>query len=159
MHAEDLRLFREVLGVERTLIQQIVAALDPKYLKALRYPVTNKITSTIPEILLHLFNTYGHVTPTELYDLKQKVETMTFLPKEPIDTLIKEIDDLVDVADLAKLPITDRQRVDIEYIVLQRCKPFKNALRKWNARPVGDYTYANFKTHFCDSQIALRKTG
>ena len=33
-HHKNLRQFREVIGVERALIQQIVAAVDPKYLKA-----------------------------------------------------------------------------------------------------------------------------
>lgn len=158
-HAENTRLFREVLAVERTIIQQIVAALDAKYLKALRDSVTNKITRTIPEIIEHLFNAYGHVTPTELYELKQKVETMHFSPAEPVDTLITEIDDLADIADLAGSSLTDRQRVDVGYIVLQRSKPFKNSLRDWNALPADERTYANFKTHFRNAQIALRKTG
>ena len=158
-HAERTRLFREILAVERTIIQQIVAALDAKYLKALRDSVTNKITRTIPEILEHLFNAYGHVTPSELYELKHKVENMQFSPTEPVDTLITEIDDLADIADLAGSSLTDRQRVDIGYIVLQRSKPFKNSLRDWNARPANQRTYANFKTHFRDAQIALRKTG
>ena len=111
-HAEETCVFREVLAVERTLIQQIVAALDNKYLKALRDPITNKISRTIPDVLSHLFNAYGLVTPTELYKLKQKVETMQFSPQEPVDTLITEIDDLTDIADLAGSPILDRQRVD-----------------------------------------------
>ena len=158
-HAEATRLFREVLAVERTLIQQIVAAVDAKFLKALRDPVTNKITRTIPEILSHLFNAYGHVTPTELYELKQKVETMQFSPQEPVDTLITEIDDLADIADLAGSPITDRQRVDVGYIVLQRCKQFKTALREWNERQPNQQNWNNFKQHFRDAQISLRKTG
>ena len=123
-------MFQEVIGVKQTLIQQIVAAVEAKYLKALQDPVTNKITRTIPEILTHLMNAYGHVTPTKLYKLKQKFKTMQFLPQEPVDTLITEIDDLVDIADLAASPITDRQRVDMGYIILQRCKPFKTSIRK-----------------------------
>ena len=55
-HAEETCILREVLAVECALIQKIVAAVEPKYLKALRYPVTNKINRTIPEILAHLFN-------------------------------------------------------------------------------------------------------
>ena len=86
-----------MLAVERTLIQQIVAAVDQQILKALRDPVTNKITCTIPEILTHLFNTYGHVTPAKLYKLKQNIETMTLSPKELVNTLITEIDDLTDL--------------------------------------------------------------
>ena len=47
-HSENTGLFCEVLAVEIIIIQQIVVALDAKYLKALRDPVTNKITRTIP---------------------------------------------------------------------------------------------------------------
>ena len=32
-------------------------------------------------------------------------------------------------------------------------------MKEWNKRPLSDQTWANFKTHFCDVQIALRKTG
>ena len=45
---------------------------------------------------------------------------MQFSPQEPVNMLITEIDDLVDIADLAGSLITDRQRVDIGYIVLQQ---------------------------------------
>ena len=62
-HAEATRVFREVIGVERALRQQIVMAVEPKYLRALRTPGTNKITHTIPAIFEHLFSTYGYVTP------------------------------------------------------------------------------------------------
>ena len=59
--------------MERVLIQQIMEALDSKFIKALRDPVTNKIRKTIPENFDHLFNAYSHMTPTELFELKQKV--------------------------------------------------------------------------------------
>ena len=42
-HAESVRLFKKVLAVKRVLIQQIVAALDAKFIKALRDPVTKKL--------------------------------------------------------------------------------------------------------------------
>ena len=129
--------------------------VDPKYIRALRDPITNKITRTIPKILTHLLNAYGHVTPTELYELKQKVETMQFLPQESVDMLITEVDDLADIADLEGSPITDQQHVNMAYIVLQQCKPFKMSLHQWNEQPAPDRTWANFKTHFCDTQIAL----
>ena len=158
-HAEDIRLFHEVLAVERTIIQQIVAAVDAKYLKALRDPVTNKITRTIPDILAHHFNAYGHVTPSELYDLKQKIETMQFTPQEHVNTMITEVDNLADISDLANLSIKDRQCVDMGYIILQHCKPFKTCLREWNGRPLAACTWENFKTHVRDAQITLRKTG
>ena len=64
----------------------------------------------------------------------------------------------MDIADLAGLPIIDCQCVDIGYIILQQRKPFKNSLYNWNAFHVPNCTYTKFKTHFCDTKIALHKT-
>ena len=50
-HNKRTRLFRKVLAVKRTIIQQLVAAMDAKFLKSLRDPVTNKIACPIPAIL------------------------------------------------------------------------------------------------------------
>jgi hypothetical protein len=36
-HQEEVRLFREVQGVEKALIQQIVRAVDAPYLSSLRH--------------------------------------------------------------------------------------------------------------------------
>ena len=58
-------------------------------------------------------------------NFKNKVETMKFSANKPVDMLTTEIDHLCNIADLAESPITDHQRVNMGYIVLQRCRPFK----------------------------------
>eukprot|EP00957_Ditylum_brightwellii_P067710 5139814-Ditylum_brightwellii.AAC.1 len=65
----DLHLFNECNTIEKILIQQIVDAVDTKYLTASRDPITHQITLTIPEIIKHLFNNYGDVTTEELREL------------------------------------------------------------------------------------------
>ena len=67
VHTKETHLFCKVLAVERTIIQQIIAAIGAKLLKTLRNPVTNKITHTIPMILMYLSNAYGYLTHTEIY--------------------------------------------------------------------------------------------
>ena len=57
-----MRLFNEVIAVERTLLQQIVAAVEPSYLQALRDSETQRIKKTIPEVFEYLFDTYGDIT-------------------------------------------------------------------------------------------------
>ena len=64
-HNANMELFREVLGVKKALIQQIVQAVDSSYLKPLRNPMTNTlehhniymilwvISSTLMVIFLH----------------------------------------------------------------------------------------------------------
>ena len=47
--------FGETIQVEKALIKQIVASIDPEYLKELRDDATSTITLDIPAILQHLF--------------------------------------------------------------------------------------------------------
>ena len=109
-HQEALRMFQECLGVKRALIQQIVSAVESKYLKALRNPVTNKIVQSILAIFTYLFETYGDVTPQKLRHLTTQVEQMNFPPNEPADTLFTEIDNLAKIAELARAPMTEHKR-------------------------------------------------
>ena len=81
-HEEALRLFQEYLGVEQALIQQIVAAIEPKYLKVLQNLVTNKKFQFIPTIFTFFFETYSDVTPQELRYSTTHVEAMNILPNE-----------------------------------------------------------------------------
>ena len=158
-HVEATRLFRETLGVERTIIQQIVGAIEPKYLKALRNPLTNKITKTIPEIFEYLFDTYGDVSPQELQMLTKQVESLTFPANEPVDTIFSEIDDLATIAELAHAPMSAQQKINMGYILLQNAQIYNNALTKWNLLERGEQTWENFKLHFRNAQKGLRRTG
>lgn len=159
IYKENLRLFREMLAVERTIIQQIVAAVDGKFLSAIRNTHTNKINKSIPEILEYLFDTYGDVTISELVELQNTVQTMVFNPKEPIDVVFTEIADLADIATIAKSPMTTQQKINMAYIILQRTNTFKSGLRKWNEKAANLKTWENCKQHFRDVQKNLRKTG
>ena len=158
-HAEATRAFRELIGVEQALIQQIVNAVEPKYLRAIRNPLTGKITKTIPEIFEYLFDTYGDVSPQELRMLTSQVEALTFPPNEPVDTIFAEIDELGTIAELAQAPISDQQKINMGYLLLQNAQIYSNALNKWNQKDTADQTWENFKTHSRDAQKALRRTG
>ena len=82
---ESICLWREVEDVERALVQQIVAAVEPKYLKALRKQLTTKIMRDVKGILSYLFDNYGKVPPAVLKDMKRKVEDYDLDPNDPVD--------------------------------------------------------------------------
>ena len=63
---EDLRQYRECIQVEKSLIKQLGCALPQLYLLGFRKEYTNTITTDIPNILEHLFTTYGAVEAKEL---------------------------------------------------------------------------------------------
>ena len=67
-HTEKLRLFREVQGVEKSLKQQLVASVDPTYLSSLQSRTTNALQGTVSDILDHLQEVYGTVSPQMIED-------------------------------------------------------------------------------------------
>ena len=118
--------------MERTIIQQIVSAIEPKYLRALRQPGTHRLQKTIPEILTHLFETYRDVTPQDLRktsetSLTLRVENLSYPRSEPVDTNFAEIDDLASIAEIASSPITAAQK-SIWHIYSSRKNKFINQL-------------------------------
>jgi hypothetical protein len=73
---KQLRLFREVEGVEKALIQQIVKAIEPTYLVSLRDRNNNSLWSTVNEILAHLQTTYGRISPQMMENQEQELRAM-----------------------------------------------------------------------------------
>eukprot|EP00957_Ditylum_brightwellii_P180952 13785887-Ditylum_brightwellii.AAC.1 len=113
IYNDALHLFYQVNNVEHELKKQIVAAVDKKYIKAIRNSMSNNIAFTIPQILDHLFDNYGDVTAEELHNLKTQVENKSYNIREFVENTFIEIEDLKDIVKLAKDSIT-KQQVDIK---------------------------------------------
>ena len=137
----------------------MVVAIEPKYLRVLRTPGTNKLNKTIPEIFIHLFMTYGDVTPTDPRELTSRVENLTFPPAEPVDIIFSEIDDLAAIAEITSAPITATQKINIAYIHFQKFQIFKSSLNKWDKKEFDDKTWDNFKIHLRAVHRSLRRIG
>ena len=137
----------------------MVVAIEPKYLQTLRTPGTNKLNHNIPEILNHLFTTNGDVTPSDLPELTLRIENLSYPPSELVDSIFVEIDDLAAIAEIAGVPITSTQKINIAYIHFQKCHIFKSALNKWDDKEAQEKNWDQFKVHFQEAQKSLRRTG
>lgn len=82
-----------------------MAAVEPKYLKALQNSITKKITRNVNKILSFLFNSYGKVPPSILKNMKRKVEDYNLNPNDPLDSLFVEIGELADIYTLQKVTL------------------------------------------------------
>ena len=156
-HNKHIRLFRETVDVEKALIKQLVAALEPKYLEALRSPTTNAIMIPLHDVLTYLFTRYGKVTAESLTELEEKVKTLQYNVTEPIITIFNEIEELSRVADAANNPFSEMQKVQIGLKVIKNTNDFETAIEKWYGRPAVEHTWANFKTHFDEARTLLRE--
>ena len=65
VHDENVRNFQSYLLVQRALVQQVLEAINEKYLSSLRNRITEQVPSEIRDLILHLFRVYGKITPQE----------------------------------------------------------------------------------------------
>jgi hypothetical protein len=111
-HQEATRLFREVQGVEAALIQQIIKAVDPAYLLALRDHISNSLNGrTVSEVFEHLRSTYGRVPVQMLDDRAEELRKTEYDPTQAIDIVFTTVDNFLDLAALGYQPLTAPQKL------------------------------------------------
>ena len=96
------KLYLETILLERTIVQQIIEAVDTKYLAALHNTFTGQITPLVPTILDFLHNNYRRITPQQLDYKTTAIKLMTYDPDQPINIIFNSIDDLVKYARAAE---------------------------------------------------------
>ena len=127
-HTDRLRVFCEMIGVENALKQQIVAAVEPQYLQAMRDPVTGKLTGIIADIIKHLLDIYGRVTPQTLFEQEQKVQQMIYDPQHHINGVYTAINELVNYSEAARVPYLQAQCINLGYRIINRTGMFQQCL-------------------------------
>ena len=158
-HQEEICLFREDTSVELALIQQIVAAIEPKYLRALRDSMTYQFSKTIPEIFTYLFDTYGDITTEDLTTFRTRLELLRYPANEPVDTIFTEVENYQELCEIADSPITEKQTIDYGYMLIMKTSKYNSTLKARNALPTEQKDWDLFKTTFREAQKAMRKTG
>jgi hypothetical protein len=157
-HNEQVRMFREVMGVEKALRQQIVAAVEGDFLAALRNRHSNAITDSISDVLAYLFNTYGKVNPQMLSDEEDRVKQTVYDPKLPIDSVFNAVEDLLDFSTSAGTPYTQLQAINIAYVLVNKTGQFRVGIREWNRKPQNEKTWIHFKRHFREAHSELKES-
>ena len=142
-------------ATEKALIAQIVASIDPIYLRALLNRATGQYSHDIRAVFLHLFSTHGKITPQQVKAKEMAIFNMHFDISQPVDIVFNAIDDLADLADHALSPMTTQQLVDLAYVILARQPILQHDLRLWNRRPIVDRTWNNMVEHFREAQSDL----
>jgi hypothetical protein len=95
----------------------------------------------------HLF--LSHVSIIAV-DIEQNFENMrkAWDPKQPVETLFKQIQDCVDFAEAGGFAIGAAQKLSSAYSKIFKSGKFNGACRRWDGKLEGDKTWNNFKIHF-----------
>jgi hypothetical protein len=77
------------------------------------------------EILMHLKQTYGFINPTQLAENYNKINF-----QDPIDTLLKQIEDGVRYANAGAQPYMEAQYVNIAFLLILNTSAIPDACRE-----------------------------
>jgi hypothetical protein len=103
------------------------------------------------EILMHLKQTYGFVTPTQLAENYNKMTAPTNF-QDHIDTLFKKIEDGVRYANSGAQPYMEAQYGNIAFLLVLNNGAIPDAFRDWHRRTTMNQTWAEFRREFARTQ-------
>ena len=156
-HAEQKRAWLECKNVEKALLRHTQDALEDKHTEALVDDYTNLITDDTPTVLTHLFYNCGKVSSEEVAQKEQEVMTMTWLPSDPIALLARPLEQLKKLAAHAGIPHADQQILEKGLTLIRATRDFEYGLTLWEAKPAAQKNWQNFKNHFHEQQLNLKK--
>ena len=158
LHEKATQTFQTYQLVQRALVQQVLEAIDSKYLSSICNRVTDQVPDEIHELILHLFRLYGKITPQHLRATREAVEQMNYTTDEPISIIFDAVEDLVEIAELVGRPYSPDQIVNIGYIILSKNRIFISDIREWTRRPEDEKTRPNLILSFTEAFQELRNT-
>jgi hypothetical protein len=153
--SETKKTFQICQATEKALIAQLVEAIDPIYLRALLNRATGQYSTDIRALLVHLFTTYGKVTPQQVKAREMELYNLHYDISQPVDTVFNSIDDLAELADHGNSPMTPQQMIDLAYVIFSKQPILQHDLRLWNRRPVLARTWPLMMDYFRAAQSDL----
>jgi len=146
-HREELRLWREQEAIKKALKNQLTGAFDEKYLREKNDTYTGYTNHSIQDILQYLYDRYGELDEVDIEALDEKLAT-PFDPTEPFGDFIKNVEDIMEVAEAAGCPYTTSQILSKCFNLINKSGALSLGCREWKRKLSTDKTWANFKTHF-----------
>lgn len=155
-HTEELREWREYINLHEAIKQQLLAAFDPIYFRALRNRHVGFANRTIREMLEFLFTNYGYITPMDLKTNTDRLNT-PWDPSTPFEMLIDQVEECQELAEIGNQPYSHEQIVNAAYTLIYNTGMFFEDCKIWNKKPVAEKTWDNFKTFFFEAHRELRQ--
>jgi hypothetical protein len=141
--------------MDAALKQQLVNGVNPMYIRTLENRHTGFANVTTRQLIDHLLNTYGNLTPTNLAT-NDSLFRQAYDPSQPIKSLYAQIEDAMDLAAAGRTPYTAQQVVSNAYSLVFNTGMFPEACRDWRRRPFADQTWEHFKAAFAEAHADLR---
>ena len=146
-HKELRRIFDNHQSMEDALKAAIIDAVDDTYIGELRDKYTGYLGVTPMDLLDHLLDRYGKITPADIEHCKKMMQD-PIDSSQPIDVYFKRIDDSVQYAADGQVAFTTGQILQTTYHAVSATGFYNEACKEWRRKAADQKTWVNFKQFF-----------
>lgn len=129
------------------LKNQIINAVDDKYISAQKDAITLYAKVTPLTLLTHLWTTYGTIDQADQTANEARMRK-DWNPPNPIEELYEQLKEGQVFASKGKETISDGQLIRWGYEIILKTGLFNRDCEKWRKKPETDKTWDKFKEHF-----------
>ena len=110
----DTKLYCEYDSTDKPLKSLLIAAVNETYIRSLHDKYTSYANITTLQMLMHLYSAYAKITEGDLEENNKRMRT-DYDVNQPMEVLIGQIDDTVDMEAAADNPYSAEQVVTSAY--------------------------------------------
>jgi hypothetical protein len=133
----------------------LVDAIDKVYLAPITLPETGQLLNNIRDVLAHLFEMQGKITPHQVKMRKIAIYNMNYTIALPVNHVFTAVSELRELAKQANTPMSEPLLTALAYVVLSKEPLFQQDFRTWLMRPEAKQTWSNMLIHFRSAQNYL----
>jgi hypothetical protein len=137
-HAERQRLWQEYNTVDRALKQQLIQAIEQKYISGQRNQLTRFAGFRTRTLIEHLQRNYGTLQPSELA-ANDAAFKKPYNADKPIETLYAQIEEAAAIADAGLQPYSHPQILNNAFLLVRNSGVFRDACQEWKRTPIGNH--------------------
>jgi hypothetical protein len=157
LHREATQVYHTYHNVDQAIKKLIIESFDDTYLNALSDEIVGYANCTSLQLLTHLLTQYAIISPTELTQNYERLNT-PYDPNLPIESLFQQIQDARAFAVAGGQPYGVAMIVNVAYTLVFNKGLFPDACCAWKSRAIAEKTWAQFKIDFATAHREFRLT-
>jgi hypothetical protein len=155
-HLESLRQYTEYDVLMQALRKMIIESVDETYIKSLRNKYTRYNAITPTNMLKHLMDNYGKITPEDIVQNDNRLNE-PWDGSEPFENIIERVDECIEFAKEAERPYSPEQILDRALRIVSKTGLYHDDLKEWKKKAMANKTWPNFKTFMIEAQTNNRE--
>ena len=117
--------------LERTCLNLIKAAIDPKILRPKINRFNGSLKGNIPDIFQYLFKAYGNITNFTLETTRQSILAMSYDHQDHLSNVFAKIDDYATMSDAHGTNLSDEVLKGLAECVIMNANLYATDIQKW----------------------------